>query len=153
MIMTDFGFAAIESSSHGPLHRVMSWLGLLPRNESPLRAEPPVFTDAVPVAPRPQRAGYDPARLAESYAFNALIAARNGGFSEAESYFREAFTLDRKLSPAKLTNFWQLPRQAHEAANRALIAVGRDEDAVALTQEMIERTAAPAQLQLHRAAS
>jgi len=150
MIMTDYGFAAIESSSHGPLYRVMSWLGLVPRTEQATRFEPVISSpEATPAVPAP-RAGYDPARLAESYAFNALVSARNGGFAEAESYFLEAFTLDRKLSPTRLTNFWQLPPQAHEAANRALIAAGRDDDAVALTREMLDRAASA---QLHRAAS
>jgi hypothetical protein len=150
MIMTDYGFAAIESSSHGPLYRVMSWLGLVQRTEQTARFEPFVAPPETPHAAAAPRAGYDPARLAESYAFNALISARNGGFAEAESYFREAFSLDRKLNPTRLTNFWQLPRQAHEAANRALIAAGRDDDAVALTREMLDRAASA---QVHRAAS
>lgn len=152
MIMTDYGFAAIESSSHGPLYRVMSWLGLVTRQEPVARFEPTVASSEMVSPPRVPRPGYDPVRIAESYAFNALVAARNGGFAEAESYFREAFTLDRSMSPARLTNFWQLPYQAYEAANRALIAAGRDDDAVALTREMLDR-AGSTQTQLHRAAS
>jgi hypothetical protein len=152
MIMTDYGFAAIESSSHGPLYRVMSWLGLVTRQEPIARFEPMVASPETVSPPRAPRPGYDPVRVAESYAFNALVAARNGGYAKAESYFREAFTLDRSMSPARLTNFWQLPHQAHEAANRALIAAGREDDAVALTREMLDR-AARAQVELHRAAS
>lgn len=137
MIMTDSAFAAIEASSHGPLYRVMSWLGLIPRieNERPLPQAPyaPVTrTPQPPVAQTP----FDSTKLAEAHAFNALVCARNGGFVEAESYFREAFALDRKLAPTSLTSFWQLPRQAHEAAKSALIACGREDDAVELAREI-----------------
>ncbi|MGH2548909.1 MAG: hypothetical protein ACRDHN_05935 [Thermomicrobiales bacterium] len=149
MIMTDSGFAAIEASSHGPLFRVMSWLGLTPRAEE----QPFIQTPYVPMTRTPQPvmppAPFDSSKLAESHAFNALVCARNGGFVEAESYFREAFTLDRKLDPASLTNFWQLPRQAHEAAKAALMACGREDDAVELVREMEFRS----QPELVRAAS
>jgi hypothetical protein len=153
MIMTDAGFAAIETSSQGPLFRVMSWLGLAPRDERRSIADALPsggYSEPAPATqPAPQRASHDPVKLAESYAFLALVSARNGGYSEAESYFREAFTLDRTLAPAVLTNFWQLPRQAHEAASRALIAAGRDDEAVDLVREIADH----AQPQLQRAAS
>jgi Flp pilus assembly protein TadD len=153
MIMTDAGFAAIETSSQGPLFRVMSWLGLAPRTDrQSLAAALPsggYSQPAMTTQPAPRHASHEPARLAESYAFLALVSARNGGYAEAESYFREAFTLDRTLAPTTLTNFWQLPRQAHEAAGRALIAAGRDDEAVDLVREIADR----AQPHLQRAAS
>lgn len=150
MIMTDSGFAAIEASSHGPLYRVMSWLGLIPRTEdeqpfSQAPYAPMTRNPQPPMAPTP----FESTKLAASHAFNALVCARNGGFVEAESYFREAFTLDRKLVPTSLTNFWQLPRPAHEAAKSALIACGREDDAVELAREIDFR----AQPVLVRAAS
>jgi hypothetical protein len=142
MIMTDSGFAAIEASSHGPLYRVMSWLGLIPHTE---QTQPYLQASSAPMArnlqPLMEPTPFDSTKLAEAHAFNALVWARNGGFAEAESYFREAFTLDRKLAPASLANFWQLPPQAHEAAKSALIACGREDDAVELAREIEFRTA------------
>jgi hypothetical protein len=150
MIMTDSGFAAIEASSHGPLYRVMSWLGLIPHTEeTPLPSQPSYVPTASNLRPMMAPTPIDSTKLAEAHAFNALIWARNGGYVEAESYFREAFTLDRELGPTSLTNFWQLPRQAHEAAKSALIACGRDDDAVELAREIDFR----AQPVLVRAAS
>lgn len=156
MIMTDAGFAAIEASSHGPLYRVMSWLGLAAREERSLAETMPTGgfdQSAVRSRPASQPTLHEPAKLAESYAFRALVSARDGGYAEAESYFREAFTLDRKLAPSNLTNFWQLPRQAHEAASRALIAAGRDDEAVALVREIADRATIAARPELVRAAS
>ncbi|CAN5624591.1 hypothetical protein BH09CHL1_BH09CHL1_36080 [soil metagenome] len=150
MIMTDTGFAAIEATSRGPLYRVMSWLGLIPHTET---TQPYVQTSYPPAArnlqPLMAPIPFDSTKLAEAHAFNALVWARNGGFVEAESFFREAFTLDRKLSPTSLTNFWQLSPQAHEAAKSALIACGREDDAVELAREIDFR----AQPVLVRAAS
>lgn len=157
MIMTDAGFSAIDVTSRGPLYRVMSWLGFVPGDEQRSFTEmmPSANVKPSPVAsqPAPGRPQYDSIKLAETYAFHALVSARGGGYAEAESYFREAFTLDRKLAPGALANFWQLPRQAHEAANRALIAAGRDDDAVVLAREIADRAMLPAQPELVRAAS
>jgi hypothetical protein len=155
MIMTDAGFAAIEASSRGPLYRVMSWLGLAPRDDEPVvGALPPASPySAVPPRRPANRTIRESGRLAESYAFNALVSARNGRYAEAESYFREAFVLDRTLSPSKLANFWQLSRHAQEAASRALIACGRDDDAVDLVREMSDRAMRVTRPELARAAS
>ena len=157
MIMTDAGFSAIEASSRGPLSRVMSWLGFAPRDDQQPGSDP-LPTNVLrkpPFVPQfePQRPLHEPARLAESYASHALVSARNGGYAEAESYFREAFALDRKLTPDTLANFWQLPRPAHEAASRALIAAGRDDEAVDLVREISDRAMLAAQPHLQRAAS
>lgn len=156
MIMTDAGFSAVEASSHGPLYRVMSWLGFVRDDHQQSNVDTPSMTGVHQSSfapPAPQRPRHEPAKLAESYASHALVSARNGGYVEAESYFREAFTLDRKLTPGTLTNFWQLPRQAHEAASRALIAAGRDDEAVDLVREIADRATITTQSQLQRAAS
>lgn len=68
-------------------------------------------------------------RRARASAIRALVASREGKFEHARRAFAEAASLDPTLDISRVPGFWQLPREAQQAAVDALYDAQRPREA------------------------